>query len=128
MRTVVRGLFVLAGSLHLLNPVRYGLFAWQLASHKLCRWLVPFGMIGALVANAVLVARSPLYLGTFVAQCAFYLAALAGRGRSGAVLKIPSFLVMANFAVLVAWLRYIRGERIRTWNPSERLPRPAVSR
>ena len=26
-----------------------------------------------------------------------------------------------NVAVLTAWLRYVRGERITTWNPSERL-------
>ena len=43
VRTVVRGLAVLAANVHMLNPLRFGLFAWQLASHKLCRWLVPFG-------------------------------------------------------------------------------------
>jgi cellulose synthase/poly-beta-1,6-N-acetylglucosamine synthase-like glycosyltransferase len=41
VRTVVRGLSVLDGRLRMLNPFRYGLFSWQLASHKLCRWFVP---------------------------------------------------------------------------------------
>src|SRR4029077_15604626 len=39
VRTVVRGLAVLARNRRMLNPFRYGFFAWQLASHKLCRWL-----------------------------------------------------------------------------------------
>ncbi|MGH9894714.1 MAG: glycosyltransferase family 2 protein, partial [bacterium] len=45
VRTVVRGIAVFAANLRMLNPLRYGLFSWQLLSHKLCRWLVPFAMI-----------------------------------------------------------------------------------
>ena len=51
VRTVVRGIAVLARNLRMLNPLRYGLFAWQLASHKLGRWLIPFAMIGAATSN-----------------------------------------------------------------------------
>jgi glycosyltransferase involved in cell wall biosynthesis len=124
IRTVVRGLFVLANNRRMLNPLRYGLLAWQLASHKLCRWLVPFAMIAALVSNAALVADSPLYLATFVVQAAFYAAAVSGMSGLAAgvpALKIPGFLVMANFGVLVAWIRFARGDRIVCWSPSERV-------
>jgi len=58
-------------SLSLLNPYRYHLFAWQLISHKLCRWLVPFAMIGALGANAMLAPSSLFYRGTLLAQAGF---------------------------------------------------------
>src|SRR5688500_2007693 len=58
IRTVVRGLCVLRASLRMLNPIRYGLFAWQLASHKLCRWIVPFAMVGAYVSYLLLDAGS----------------------------------------------------------------------
>src|SRR6185436_8673453 len=61
-RTIVRGLAVLARNARMLNPFRYGLFAWQLASHKLCRWLVPFAMIAAAAANLFLLSRSPIYV------------------------------------------------------------------
>src|SRR5262245_58880555 len=40
VRTMARGLETLWFKRHLLNPFRYGAFAWMLASHKLCRWLV----------------------------------------------------------------------------------------
>jgi GT2 family glycosyltransferase len=120
VRTVVRGLSVVAANVHLLNPVRFGLFAWQLASHKVCRWLVPFGMIVALLTNAALAQTSPLYLALFGAQIGFYAAALAGLRRPSRILRIPSYFVTANLAVLTAWLRFARGERMVTWRPSER--------
>jgi glycosyltransferase involved in cell wall biosynthesis len=121
VRTVVRGIAVLAPSLRYLNPFRFGMFAWQLASHKVCRWLVPFAMIGALVANLALVSRSPFYQATLVFQAIFYLAALVGLWTDARILRLPSFLCVANFAVLVAWLRFARGERIALWSPSSRI-------
>lgn len=55
VRTVLRGIAVLMRSLPMLNPFQYGMFAWQLFSHKLCRWLVPF---------AIIVAGIPAFLST----------------------------------------------------------------
>jgi hypothetical protein len=31
------------------------------------------------------------------------------------------FFVVANLGVLTAWLRYARGERLASWNPSRRV-------
>jgi glycosyltransferase involved in cell wall biosynthesis len=121
IRTVVRGIFVLATNRRMLNPLRYGLLSWQLASHKLCRWLVPFAMIAALVSNAALIFQSPLYFTTFLMQSVFYAAALWGLGAGIPALKIPTFLFLANLGVLMAWVRFARGERIVCWSPSERV-------
>ena len=68
VRTIVRGISVFMRSLSLLNPFRYHLFAWQLFSHKLCRWLVPFAMIAALAANAVLASSSLFFQGTLAGK------------------------------------------------------------
>jgi len=124
VRTVVRGISVFMRSLSLLNPVRYHLFAWQLLSHKLCRWLVPFAMIVALMANGYLAASSSFYRAILLMQVGFYALALVYIGtqrvpRLG-MLRIPSFFVMVNISILDAWLRYFRGERIVSWNPSKR--------
>jgi hypothetical protein len=54
-------------------------------------------------------------------QCGFYAAALVGLRTGAASLRIPAYLVLANYGVLVAWIRFARGERIALWNPSERL-------
>ena len=45
-------------NLFLLNPFKYGLFSWQLFSHKLCRWFVPFFMIFAFLSNASIMFKS----------------------------------------------------------------------
>jgi glycosyltransferase involved in cell wall biosynthesis len=129
VRTVVRGLDVVAANTRMLNPLRYGLFSWQLASHKLCRWLVPFGMLAALSSNLLLADGSSFYATLLLLQCAFYVAAVAGVLTGAPSLKVPAYLVVANAAILVAWLRYARGERITSWDPSERLrslPQPSA--
>lgn len=123
VRTVLRGISVFMKSLPMLNPFRYGLFSWQLLSHKLCRWLVSFALILAFVSNACLIYRSSFYLYLFVLQLVFYVVAFGGVRAdlfSRSILKIPSFFVLVNLSILTAWFRYLRGQRIATWKPSER--------
>ena len=121
IRTVVRGLFVLRANVRMLNPMRYGLFAWQLASHKLCRWIVPFAMLGAYLSNVLLASGSVFYQSVLVIHTLFYVAAAAGLYLDINALKIPAFLVQANVAVSIAWLRHLRGDRITVWAPSDRV-------
>jgi len=121
IRTVVRGLFVLAANARMLNPLRHGLFAWQLASHKLCRWLVPYAMVTAALSNLLLLSRSRFYAATMLLQFVFYAMALAGLRRGASSSRIPAYLLLANVAVLIAWFRFVGGERMAVWNPSERL-------
>jgi len=119
VRTVVRGIGVFVANVGMLNPLRHGLFAWQLASHKLCRWLVPWAMIIAFVTNAALVTESFWWVAIFGAQLGFY-AAIAGGWAGKCSLRIPYYFFVANLAILIAWLRYARGERMVSWNPSDR--------
>lgn len=124
VRTVLRGLAVFMKSLPMLNPFRYGLFSWQLLSHKLCRWLVPFAMVAVFVCNATLIYSSPFYLSLFLLQCAGYCIALQAIWRNrlseNPFLKLPIYLVIVNLSILDAWCRYCRGERVVRWNPSQR--------
>lgn len=120
-RTVVRGLFVLRANVHMLNPIHYGLFAWQLASHKLCRWIVPFAMMAAYLSNLMLAANSIFYQTLLLVQTLVYAAAAAGLYLNIARLKLPAFLIQANLAVAIAWVRHLRGDRITVWTPSTRV-------
>ena len=124
VRTVLRGISVFMKSLSLLNVFRYGLFSWQLFSHKLCRWLVPFAMISAFFSNALLVSGSTFYFYTFWFQVFFYVVAFGGIGTDLAsrkyYLKIPSFFILVNLSILKAWYWYAKGERVMVWEPSKR--------
>jgi cellulose synthase/poly-beta-1,6-N-acetylglucosamine synthase-like glycosyltransferase len=128
IRTVIRGISVFMKSLPLLNPFKYGLFSWQLLSHKLCRWLVPFAMIALLLSNMFLVLSSSHALNAwtsiFVLQVLFYLIATIGSASktlaSKTLVKIPSFFVTVNISIFIAWLKYFTGERVVSWEPSQR--------
>ena len=124
VRTVLRGIAVLMRSLPMLNPFRYGMFAWQLFSHKLCRWLVPFAMIGALVSNLVLATQSAWYRVLLVGQGIFYVLAAAYAGchwmPKSNLFRLPSLFVLVNLSILDAWMRYVRGDRVFRWEPSKR--------
>lgn len=133
VRTVLRGLSVMARNLGLLNPMKYGLFSWQLFSHKICRWLVPLALLCALVSNAFLIRRSLFFQATMALQIIFYGLALlysksaapaADQNRQGnrgaRLLQVPYYFVSVNVSILVAWLKYLRGERATFWEPSRR--------
>lgn len=124
VRTVLRGIAVLMRSLPMLNPFRYGLFAWQLFSHKLCRWLVPFAMIMALISNLALFADSPWYRITLALQLIFYGTGLAYLGVRNLpqqnLFRMPSFFLVVNLSILDAWYRYFKGQRVLGWEPSKR--------
>jgi hypothetical protein len=124
VRTVLRGIAVLMRSLPMLNPMKYGLFAWQLFSHKLCRWLVPFAMIAMLISNAILAMGSYVYRLLLGAQLVFYMVAVFYRWLKWMpdkdVFRLPSFFVIVNLSILDAWYRYFRGDRIFRWEPSKR--------
>jgi cellulose synthase/poly-beta-1,6-N-acetylglucosamine synthase-like glycosyltransferase len=124
VRTVLRGIAVLMRSLPMLNPIKHGLFAWQLFSHKLCRWLVPFALIAILVSNVFLAIDSYAYRILFIAQLAFYaLGAFYHCVKwmpDKSLFRLPSFFVVVNLSILDAWYRYFRGDRIFRWEPSKR--------
>jgi cellulose synthase/poly-beta-1,6-N-acetylglucosamine synthase-like glycosyltransferase len=122
IRTILRGMTVFFRSLDLLNPFRYGFFSLELASHKLFRWLVPWFLLAALAANAVLAADSVFYTVLLALQALFYLAALAGwkPGLGWLPFRVPFWFCLFNAAILRAWLEMFGGNRIVLWEPTRR--------
>jgi cellulose synthase/poly-beta-1,6-N-acetylglucosamine synthase-like glycosyltransferase len=106
----------------MMNPFRSGFYAVELFSHKVMRYLVPVFLLALLFASIVLAPGSLFYLLVLVAQLSFYLAALCGwlSERSGAhirLLALPQYFVLANLASLVAFYKFLRGERYARWEP-----------
>jgi len=123
VRTIVHGLHVLFSNAALLNPLRYGAFSWQLFSHKLCRWLLPFAFLALLIANARLWNAGGFYRATLALQLAVYLlgaAALLLRLNEWRLPKLAGFFVIGNAATLAAWLSFCKGEKFVAWQPSRR--------
>ena len=78
VRVSLRAWHALRDKSALFNPLRYGLFAWQLFSHKLLRYLAPVFQLGALLTNILLLDGGPFWQGMFLLQMVFYGLALVG--------------------------------------------------
>jgi cellulose synthase/poly-beta-1,6-N-acetylglucosamine synthase-like glycosyltransferase len=125
VRTMTRGLETLFFKRHLLNPFRYGLFAWELASHKLIRWLVPWALLLAIAALMLLAPLETWALWATAGTAAWAFSGLAGwfwpRGRPiPRWLAIPAYYAAGVAAGLHAWINALRREMNPVWEPTRR--------
>lgn len=125
VRTFTRGMETLFYKRHLMNPFRYGVFAWMLLSHKLCRWLVPWATVVGLVSIAVLAAQvgaARWVLGAAVVGSGLALVGWLwpeGR-RMPKLVALPAYVAAGNLAVLHSWINALRGDLNPTWEPTRR--------
>jgi cellulose synthase/poly-beta-1,6-N-acetylglucosamine synthase-like glycosyltransferase len=120
-RVAARSINALVAEWRFLDPVRYGLFAWQLWSHKVLRYATPLLWLTAIGANIALAGQTP-YLVLLLAQFALIAAGAMGfvlqqRGYKLGLLTRPYYFLLTNVASLIATLRYLQGERMVTWTP-----------
>ena len=125
IRTMLRGLNTLWYMRSLLNPLRYGVFAWMLASHKLARWLgfltLPLASIGLLL----LVPAHPWAVALVALGAAGVAAGLVALNSKDsetlpAVIKRAGFGVASVLAGFVAWMKFFAGTNAATWEPTRR--------
>jgi hypothetical protein len=124
-RTMARGLSTLFYHRALMNPLRYGGFAFILISHKLLRWLpyllAPIAYI-ALCVLAVESVSARVLLGILSAGV---LAGIGGIKLRGSAVPRPfalaGFIVAVFSAGFLAWWAAIRQTQMATWEPT---PRP----
>lgn len=124
VRTLIRGMTALFSYARVLNPVRFGVFAVEMFSHKVLRWSVPVFLITALISSVLLI-DSPWFLFVTAIQVAFYLVALLAFSgwaviRQSLPGKIALYFSIVNAAILVAWVKYAIGVRQELWTPSQR--------
>ena len=129
IRTMARGLRTLWFKRALLNPVRYGRFAFMLASHKLARWMVPLTAPLVLVGLALLAPRHPvaaILLGLGLGSVVFGIVTLKSGGPLlGRLGTMIAYGVTSLVAGLIAWLRAFSGRSNEVWEPTRR-PRAAA--
>lgn len=121
VRIVNRAWRALMSMRDLMNPLRYGKFAWQLISHKLLRWLVPLFLLVMFLANLLLLGTHVVYNVLFVGQVLFYGLAASGmlmrdRGSRARVLYIPYYFCLVNVASLRGIMDAYCGKTYTTWS------------
>jgi cellulose synthase/poly-beta-1,6-N-acetylglucosamine synthase-like glycosyltransferase len=106
----------------MLNPFRAGFYAVELFSHKVLRYSVPFFLLLLYFSNLVLAFYSPFFNFLLLLQLLFYVPAIFAwlldrAGVSFKILSLPLYFVLANAAVVVAFYKFLRGERYAAWQP-----------
>ena len=124
VRTVIRGVTAIMRHPEVLNPARLGLFAFQVWSHKIMRWGVPWFMLMFAIATLLLQGQGDIYQWALIAQLVFYAIALLGwisaRSRENAVIRSVFFFVQTNLALAQAVMSFMLGKRMTVWTPSSR--------
>lgn len=133
VRTMVTGLCALREFRRLLNPRVSGVFSLFLVSHKLLRYLTPALAVIALASVAWLSVGDTAYrralwaviVGICIGNADRLIQRYTTQGRkSGGVLRrltgVMAFACMSIAAASVAWYRYLKGTRYRTWQPTQR--------
>ncbi len=121
VRVILRAWHAMWHMRGLLWPGRSGLYAWQLLSHKVLRYLAPLFLLGMLSAGVAAAPGGPFWRLLLAGQGAFYLAGLAGlvwpRLARHRWLLVPSYFTLINAAALVALVQFLAGRRQVTWQP-----------
>jgi cellulose synthase/poly-beta-1,6-N-acetylglucosamine synthase-like glycosyltransferase len=107
----------------LLPPV--SMVAFTFWSHKLLRWLGPFLLIGAFIANTFLWEMNLFYCIAFLCQNIILILVLVDVVLSRlqmqiAVLRYLSYFYQMNLALLIGWFKSIKGVQHDAWQPTKR--------
>jgi cellulose synthase/poly-beta-1,6-N-acetylglucosamine synthase-like glycosyltransferase len=122
-RITNRTLRALFRNAHLLNPLRFPVFAFFLWSHKLVRFLVPPLLVLSAVSLLFLFPRGGLYgLGALVGGLVMFVIALSRSGGAVAqslpgakFVRLIDVFVTTNVAVLHGWWKFAAGRADITW-------------
>jgi cellulose synthase/poly-beta-1,6-N-acetylglucosamine synthase-like glycosyltransferase len=123
VRVVTRAVRGLTSVPELFKPWRHGWICFQLLSHKVMRWMVPFFLLGAFLSSALAGGGWPVSV-AFWLQTVFYLTALVSLflplHRLSKVLGIPLYFCTLNAAALVSVIELCRGRRYVVWQTVRR--------
>ena len=123
LRVITQGFTSVIYRRALLNPVRYGFYAWQLFSHKILRRLVAVPLLVMAVVCPLLWNHGWIYqamLALELIAISFFALAFLLRGTSlgkWKPLAAAWFFLMVNTAALASALAILRGRRVVRWEP-----------
>ncbi|UVJ41845.1 glycosyltransferase [Pseudomonas sp. LS1212] len=122
-RVTVGGLQSLAQRRELLNPLKHGLYAIALISHKLIRRLASVLLLPLLLANFWLWDAGPFYQLTLLAQLLGYGVAMAGlldvQHRLPRPFRLAAFVLVTLAGMTVGLWQFLRGQSYAQWNPEQ---------
>ncbi|MBI9070458.1 MAG: glycosyltransferase [Melioribacteraceae bacterium] len=101
------------------------LVSYAFWSHKVIRWFFPFITLFVLLMTIYLLTYSNIYLFILILQLSFYFLAIIGAvfSRFGIRIKVfslPYFFVLANYAIIRGFIKFLRKEHSTVWESTQR--------
>jgi cellulose synthase/poly-beta-1,6-N-acetylglucosamine synthase-like glycosyltransferase len=126
IRITNRTLRAIFNNIGLLNPAAYGMFPFELLSHKIAKFLAPFSAMLLVACTIALMNSGTGYRLFLLVQLLLLLFAWPGyrsKTRFPALSQLSSIcrtFVAMNLAIVGGWLQFLRGETYTTWSPEKR--------
>lgn len=122
VRVSLRAMWALLDHRNLFDPVRHPVFSWQLASHKLLRYLAFLPQATALVTNVLVLGTHVAFEALLALQLLFYVLAALGYwsthgGPRLPLVTAPYYLTLLNVACAHAFFKFVRGKKQVLWAP-----------
>ena len=122
VRVSLRAFWALFDMRNLLTPWHNPLFAWQLWSHKVLRYICFVFLIAAYASNALLLSESFLYRTLFALQNGGYVIAFAApflerNGMKSRAFTFAHYFLLLNLAAAHAFGKFILGKKQVIWTP-----------
>jgi cellulose synthase/poly-beta-1,6-N-acetylglucosamine synthase-like glycosyltransferase len=101
----------------MISPRGYStLYAFELFSHRLLRYLTPFLHFAAFLANLALLGSGTVYVVTYGFQVAAIAAALFGGSFPVGPLRVARYYAMTTLSIAAGlWDRFRRGQPVGAW-------------
>jgi cellulose synthase/poly-beta-1,6-N-acetylglucosamine synthase-like glycosyltransferase len=105
-----------------LNPFKFGIFSFEVVSHKLLRWLIPFFLLGIAVGSVILSFHGDrLFQLLYVLETLFLGLAVIGYLKQNQttispIFFYPYYFLMVNFYSMVGVIKALSGNIQITWS------------
>jgi cellulose synthase/poly-beta-1,6-N-acetylglucosamine synthase-like glycosyltransferase len=124
-RTMGRGLATLFYLKAMMNPFKYGSYAFMMTSHKLVRWLLFPSFLGWIFGPLLLLKAAPTTLlltaGMIVGLVLARLVIVwPDSKRLPKLISFPGYIFISIVAGWRAWLHLLRNEKASVWEPTQR--------
>ncbi len=122
-RVTLRALHALMHMKRLLNPLAYGLFSYQLFTHKLLRYFIWIFMATAFATNLILLGQGQIYKMFALAQVIFYVFVALGAITENRGIKlnrfifIPYYFFILNLSCAIAFFKFLKRDNAVIWEP-----------
>lgn len=122
VRVSLRAFWALYDMRVLLQPWLNPLFAWQLWSHKVLRYLCFVFLCVAYATNALMMGKNLFFSSFFLVQSVCYLAAFSApflerRGISNSLVSFARYFFLLNLASAHACMKFLLGKKQVLWTP-----------